>query len=227
MESLTPVFLVLVLIFEVFGYLLYIHKSLINEVHPNPVAWIMFAYGALVMALLDWDRDASLLVLSQPVICALFNLVIVLIIWHKGKLELPSDRADKIALTSDFLITAVYIYLKIGLLNNFLNSQEVDMSVLVLLILSNVSLLICYIPLIRNVHQNPGHENYLPWLFWLCSYVVLLAGTFYQYGTLNEFFMYPVISILIHISILVLSVRDEELYDRALLRLKIKKAYKA
>lgn len=200
---------------EIAGYLLYIYKSLKKEVEPNPAAWLMFGYGAIVMTILEWDRNASFLVLLQPLACAFFNLVIVAIVWHRGKLAFPDDLFDQVALISDILITVAFVVVKVVGLQSLISSQTQGDLVLLFLILSNLSLIICYIPLIRNVHKYPGHENFLPWIVWGASYAVLLAVTIYQYGFWHELVIYPFISLIIHVVVIILSLRDEVEYDEA------------
>lgn len=198
---------------ELTGYLLYIYKSLKKEVHPNPVAWLMFGYGAIVMTILEWDRHASFLILLQPLACAFFNLVIVAIVWHRGKLSFPDDLFDQVALVSDFIITFAFVIVKVVGYQSLISLQVQGTLILLFLILSNLSLIICYVPLVRNVHKNPGHENFLPWIVWGGSYLVLFAVTVYQFGIFSELVIYPFVSLIIHIVIIILSLRDEVIYD--------------
>ncbi len=192
---------------EVAGYLVYIQKSLRNETEPNPTSWLMFAYGALVMTVLEWDRNASWFILLQPAACALFNIRIVAIVWNKGKLRLPESLLDRVALGADLLLTACYVGAKIAESLHLISEQDRESLVLIFLIISNLSLVICYTPLIRDVYAEPHHEHPLPWGIWLASYVLLMVVTIAKHGLWSEFSLYPAISIVIHITVLVLCLR--------------------
>ena len=55
---------------QLIGYLLYLRDE---EIEPNPVTWLMFAYGTILLTLLEWDRQASGAELALPAVCSCYG----------------------------------------------------------------------------------------------------------------------------------------------------------
>lgn len=184
---------------QALGYFIYIRKSLRSEVEPNATTWMMFAYGTAFLTILEWDSNASFAVLILPVVCALSSLIVVAVICVKhGRPHWPTAWQDKVALCVDLLLTAVYVGAGLAQKSGLLSEHVREVCVLVLLVASNTSTIVSFVPLVRETLESPGHEHYLPWSVWSTAYFSLALVTYQQYGMWSVFMIYPASNAMLH-----------------------------
>ncbi len=184
---------------QALGYFLYVRKSLRDEVEPNATTWMMFAYGTAFLTILEWDSKASWTVLVLPVVCALSSLVVVAVITIKhGRPHWPTAWQDRTALCVDLFLTAVYVGAGMAQKAGFVSEQTREVCVLVLLVASNTSTIVSFVPLVRETIESPENEHFLPWSVWSLAYLSLALVTYQQYGVWSAFMIYPASNALLH-----------------------------
>lgn len=200
---------------QLFGYILYLRDQ---NIDPNPTTWFMFAYGTLVLAILEWDANATAPELILPTVCGLLSIVVAGKCWLQARKINPSrwwphdwwpeDKWDKFSFVSDILITAGYIAAW-GLATYALLSEAGRAwAVLVFLFLSNLSTFPSFYPILRSTFTNPERESWLPWIVWAISYTVLGYVTFSVHGAFwHPLMFYPVSNALLHALVAVVASR--------------------
>src|SRR3989344_5308338 len=101
---------------QVVAYILYIRD---DEIDPNPTTWFMFAYGTGLLAIMEWDSDATPAELFLPTVCALFSIYVSLRCWIRARKADPSrlwprgwwpdDFWEKVSFTLDIFITVEHL----------------------------------------------------------------------------------------------------------------------
>ena len=80
-------------VLQLVGYLIYVRDE---EIEPNPVTWLMFAYGTMLLTMLEWDRQASAAELALPLVCSSMALYVAGRCWwrayRQGSLALLAAR---------------------------------------------------------------------------------------------------------------------------------------
>lgn len=190
-------------LFQALGYLIYIRKSLRNEVNPNPTTWLMFAYGTATLTLLElatveWDLEGNFLIFILPITCAILSLRVAAICWSKGTLQWPKKPLERIAILMDLALTVAYAVVWMqGEYGNV--SEEMKQSLtLAFLVLTNVSAVICFIPIVHETWEDPSGEHPLPWSIWFLAYCMLGYVTYIEHGLKSELMIYPVSNVLLH-----------------------------
>ncbi len=183
---------------QVLGYWLYIRHTLREETNPNPSSWLMWAYGTFLIVVLELGRGASWEVLLMPTLCATCSIFVAYLAWQKHKSLMPSHRADWTAFIVDIALTIGYIVAVILAASNVLDERGLGIATLMFLVFSNATTVTTFTPMVRNLWQNPHHENPSPWLAWSAAYTVLALATWYQYGLWSEFIIYPIINLVFH-----------------------------
>lgn len=198
---------------QALGYIVYIQKSLRKaatpsgaseesartEIEPNPTTWFMFAYGTATLTVLEWDREANWLILILPVTCAVLSLRVAAICMSQGKLKWPKSRVDVLAFLMDVSLTFAYISVWVASQKAVITTAEHRELVLLFLVLSNLSTLVSFIPMIRGVIQDPETEHPLPWFIWTCAYGSLGFVTASEYGFMSVFMIYPAMNFFLHL----------------------------
>src|SRR3990167_4377704 len=93
---------------QVAGYAFYGSKILRRDIRPNATSWLMFAYGTSLLAVLEWDRDASLALLALPITCALSSIVVALYVLRKTRSWVPENFLDRLSFGLDIFLTVIY-----------------------------------------------------------------------------------------------------------------------
>lgn len=184
-------------VLQALGYLLYIRGLHRHEQDPNPTSWLMWAYGTSLITVLEWDRDASWVELTLPVICSISSIGIAMLCWWKGTIRWPKDKADQVAFVADLLITAGYIAVWAMLFQGTLTAEERSMAALVFLLLANATTVTSFVPQIRKYKADPRNQSILPWATWTAAYATLAFATCLNSG-ITELLIYPVLCFVVH-----------------------------
>ncbi len=199
-------------VLEAVGYLLYIRSSLRKDTNPNPTSWLMFAYTAMFTAIVEHDRHASDLLIIQPIAAAVFNFRIALIVFERRKKGRfwwwPEHWLDRTMFVSNAVLTVVYGMAWLLQQLQLISENERQLVALAFLIGLNGSIAVSFIPLIRNLYENPGEEYPLPWIIWIASLSLLTMLTVQNLdGKNGETMIYPLIMLVSHLIVLALSLR--------------------
>ena len=102
-------------VLQLVGYLLYVRDE---EIEPNPVTWLMFAYGTMLLTMLEWDRQASAGELALPLVCSSMAVFVAGRCWWRARRADPSrywprewwpdDWRDRASFQADLALTARY-----------------------------------------------------------------------------------------------------------------------
>ncbi len=202
-------------VLQLVGYLLYLGDE---NIDPNPVTWFMFAYGTLVLMILEWDIDATLAELILPTVCGLLAVVVSARCWVRARRLDPSrlwphdwwpeDRFDKLSFISDILITIAYIFAWGLATYAILTLAEREFAVAIFLFLSNLSTFPAFYPILHSTYKNPEREHWLPWMVWALAYAVLGVVTYVTHGELwHALMFYPVSNAILHALVGVVALR--------------------
>lgn len=208
--EMTPLYTVALLsgLFQVLGYLVYIHKSVRHEVEPNATTWLMFAYGTGLLAVLEYDHDAKLTMLFLPVACAIFSLRVAAICYANGTLRIPDSWFDRFAILTDLSLTAAYVSTWFATQQGVISEVERQQYTLLFLVLTNMSTIVSFLPIVRGTIESPRNEHPLAWLIWTVAYSCLAYVTYLEEGTYQTVFMlYPATGIALHGLVGLLSLR--------------------
>lgn len=190
------------------GYFFYLTFCLKDETKPNPTSWLMFAYGTATLTLLEWDHEAKWTMLLLPVVCALLSLLVAWFCFKKGTLAWPKKWIDRSAFLTDVTLTIGYI--SIWFLQKYgpVSTEDKATLVLIFLVITNLSTMVSFVPLITGTLDDPRTEHPLPWFVWASAYATLGLVTFREEGTFWSVFMiYPVMNTFLHGSIGILALR--------------------
>lgn len=191
---------------QLLGYYLYLRNE---DIEPNPVTWFMFAYGTAILMVLEWDSEATLPELLLPTVCALLAIVVSVICWRKARKINPNKwwpedwwpehRGDQYAFVSDIVITVGYILAWVIATIGVLSSEARELWVFIFLLLSNLSTLPAFIPILRSTYKNPHTEHWLPWAIWTYAYALLAYVTYVTHGSWwNILILYPALNVVLH-----------------------------
>ena len=195
------------------GYLLYVRDE---EIEPNPVTWLMFAYGTILLTVLEWDRQASAAELTLPLVCSSMAIYVAGRCWWRARRRDPSrywprewwpeDWRDRASFQADLALTALYLGAAVLTYSNRLGEDAREVAVIVFLVGANLTTLTAFFPLIRGVIADPRHERTAPWAVWASAYALLGVTTYAIQGEIwSELMLYPVLNTALHGSVALLS----------------------
>lgn len=192
---------------QALGYYIYIRKSLRNEVEPNPTTWFMFAYGTVILTVLEFDLNANWTLLLLPVVCAVSAVFVALLCLKRGTLRWPKHAIDKSAFVVDVGLTLAYIGVWYAASQNLVSEGERTLLILTFLVLTNLSTIVEFTPLMKGTLEDPRSEHPFPWFIWTAAYATLGYVTYYESGWTSEFMLYPAINTALHAIVCVLATR--------------------
>ena len=192
---------------QALGYFIYVKKSLKHEVEPNPTTWLMFAYGTSILTVLEFDLEASWMILVLPIICSVLSVFVALLCLKRGTLRWPEKKVDRSAFMIDLALTCAYLSVWYLTSESYLSEEQKGVLVVLFLVLTNASTVVSFAPLIKGAIDDPHLEHPLPWLVWACAYGTLGYVTFYESGLVSEFMIYPALNTLLHASVGIVAIR--------------------
>lgn len=200
---------------QLLGYVLYIRNE---DIDPEPVTWFMFAYGTLILAVLEWDANATFAELILPAVCGTLAVYVSYRCWKKARLInphkwwpedwWPEDFWDKMSFVGDIAITIGYIAAWVLAGAAFLTPEYREWAVLGFLFLSNLSTFPSFYPLLHSTWKNPEKEHWLPWTIWAAAYALLGCITYATHGAFwHPLMFYPVSNAIMHALVGILALR--------------------
>lgn len=187
-------------ILQVAGYAIYIRNFQRDAIKPNAASFFMFAYGTSLLAFLEWKSGASLALLALPFACAGLGVLVALMCLRAGATE-PIDRFEARAFWTDIWLTIFYMLFALGL-------GDAQRFVVPFLIATNLSAIICFVPILRSTWQTPERELPGPWIVWTAAYAMLAFVTFHADGFANPaLLLYPLLNLALHFAMLALTLR--------------------
>ena len=193
------------------GSILYFSK--LEKIDPNPVTWLMFSYGTLIIIVLEWDRNATWPELVFPIVSAAFDLLVMFEVWRRARREerakkgvarlwpgtlLPQDRLERVSLYSDLTITALYVGAWALSLGSLLSEEGRQLAVMFFLIVSNLTVVTEFAPILASTWRRPEREHWMPWTLWTVGSGTLGYVTYTNHGWADPLMLYPVLSLVFY-----------------------------
>lgn len=209
-------------VLQLIGYLIYLSD---DSIEPEPVTWFMFAYGTAILAVLEWDANATVPELILPTVCGTLAIVVSYKCWRKSRQLDPSrwwprdwwpdDFWDRSSFISDILITIGYIIAWAFATFAVLTSTQYEWTVFAFLFLSNLSTFPQFYPMLHSTYLNPEKENWVPWIVWACAYAILGWVTWETHGAFwHALMFYPASNAILHAAVGILAARPQRSYER-------------
>lgn len=185
------------------GYVLYYTHVVKSEGKPNPLTWLMFAYGTVLLTIMEFDtmvREAKALgnealmwaVLMLPITCSTGGVLVATRIWWNNykatKDWWPSawridwKDSDGKAFATDLGMTVGYLVLWTFTLWGDTTDTEHKWWVIGFLLVSNATTIPNFIPILRSTLKSPEDEHPLPWYVWAIAYTILIYPTWMKYS---------------------------------------------
>jgi hypothetical protein len=195
-------------VFQLVAYLVYIRFFLRDSIRPNPISWIMFAYGTSLMAFLEWRAGATWDLLVLPLVCASMSVLVAIMCFRKGNVE-AAGQAERWAFGADLGLTFGYI----ALMGRIGSSALLTAG---FVIASNLTTVTAFIPILLSTARNPRNERAEPWAIWTLAYALLALATWSSTGfSQPTLLMYPIASVVLHGSIALLALWPKKKRRRA------------
>lgn len=202
-------------VLQLIGYYLYLTD---DHIDPNPVTWFMFAYGTLVLAVLEWDIDATFAELILPTVCGLLAIVVSAKCWKQARAQnphrwwpedwWPEDYWDRFSFVGDIVITLGYMAAWALATFAILSAEGREWAVVAFLFLSNLSTFPAFYPIFHSTYKNPEREHWVPWAVWAIAYAILALVTYLTHDKFwHALMFYPLSNAFLHAIVAILAVR--------------------
>ena len=185
---------------QALGYVLYARLFLKKQIRPNAASSFMFAYGTGLLVLLEYSDGGSWPILALPATCAALSIGIALLCMRKRATD-PVDRVEAVAFSADVWLTVLWAAIAFGYGNISPFSAG-------FLLAGNVTTLTAFFPVLRSTWKTPERERPEPWLVWTAAYALLAVVTLLaDQGRHPALLAYPLLSVALHGSIAIMSLR--------------------
>jgi hypothetical protein len=185
---------------QALGYVLYARLFLKKQIRPNAASSFMFAYGTALLVLLEFGDGASWPILALPATCAALSIGIALLCMRKRATD-PVDKVEAVAFSADVWLTVLWVAIAFGYGNISPFSAG-------FLLAGNVTTLTAFFPVLRSTWKTPERERPEPWLVWTAAYALLAVVTLLaDQGRHPALLAYPLLSVALHGSIAIMSLR--------------------
>ncbi|MEK6638833.1 MAG: SET domain-containing protein [Pseudomonadota bacterium] len=187
-------------VLQMAGYAIYIRNFERDAIKPNAASFFMFAYGTSLLAFLEWKSGASFALLALPFTCAALGVVVALMCLRAGATE-PIDRFEARAFWTDVWLTGFYMFFALGL-------GDAERFVVPFLVVTNLSAIVCFVPILRSTWSCPERELPGAWIIWTAAYAMLALATVESNGFSNPvLLLYPLLNMALHLAMLALTLR--------------------
>lgn len=183
---------------QALGYALYVYMTLKHDVRPNASTWFMFAYGTSLLAVLEMGQGASWMLLILPASCAILGVLVAFLCWRRGTLRWPENIVDRASFITDLVLTVCYFGAWLLRENDVLNDSQTWYATVAFLVLSNLTTLSSFTPILRETLDSPFQERSEPWVVWTIAYATLGLATVAQNGWYTSLLLYPLINAPLH-----------------------------
>lgn len=184
------------------GYSNYLCKFLSKSIRPNAASFLMFAYGTSLLAFLEWRSGAAPSFLALPIACAVLSIVVSILCLPRGATE-AIDGFETTAFTVDVGLTVIYLAATSSSLSDRVLTSTC-------LLASNLSAIVCFIPILRSTWRSPERELPTAWLIWTVAYGLLALDVLLVHQLTNSLLLlYPVLNAVLHGLVALCSMRHD------------------
>lgn len=203
MLSLSEYFGLAAGLFQLGAYLVYIRYFVADTIRPNPLSWVMFAYGTSLMVFLEWKGGASWDLLILPGVCGIMSIVVALMCVRQPARE-PIGKLERGAFFADLALTMSYLLVSVSAVIGPLFAAA-------FIAAGNVTTLTAFVPILLSTWRSPQNEKIAPWLLWATAYGLLAISTVLAVGTaLSALLIYPLVCLGLHGSIAFMVLRTQK-----------------
>jgi hypothetical protein len=159
-----------------------------EETNPNIASWSIWAFGSIVNLLTYASMSNDLVKDILPAVCSLACLVIYISYLRQGKFEVPRF-IDILIFSTDIMATIVWLTTSSPLVGNMA---------------CQASLILSFIPIIRETIKDSKKERPLPWIIWSMAYgldIILVIARWEKWGDV----VYPATCFILHASIAIIT----------------------
>ena len=193
------------------AYAYYVRLAILGATWPNPLSWLMFAYGTVLVVLIETQSGASWRELVLPVVCAACSIVIAVIAWRKSGAGDALTTIDWVVFLADIALTVSYIVAWTLARNGMLDDSQYMNANVALLIGVNATTFTSFVPLFKSTLRNPKTEHPGPWIVWSLAYFLLLVTTALNAnGAWSGLLIYPAINFILHSDVAALVFPERE-----------------
>ncbi len=185
---------------HVVGYTNYLCNFLKKSIRPNAASFLMFAYGTTLLAFLEWRSGATLSLLALPIACAVLSIVVSILCLIRRATE-SIDGLETIVFFADVGLTVIYLAAASASVSDGLLTTTC-------LVVSNLSAIVCFIPIVRSTWHSPERELPTAWLIWTVAYGLLAVEVLVAHE-LNQplLLLYPLLNAILHGLVALCSIR--------------------
>ncbi len=187
---------------QVGGYSIYLTHFLRRTIQPNAASWLMFAYGTALLAFLESESGASSSLLLLPLVCAAMSIVVAGLCMPRGATA-KIDKLELYSFSADLGLTALYVAMVLGM------GLSTRFSGL-FLVLTNLTAITCFIPIVRSTWKTPDRELPGPWAVWSLAYTALGLATWTSGAASSwELYVYPAVNAVLHGAVALFALRSK------------------
>lgn len=191
----------------VIGYCIYAWQVVKKENTPNGTTWLMWAYGIFVFFFIEFDASAPVSILLLPGFETIAAIGIASYAYYKASYIKP-DKSDYITLFIDVFLLVSYLVIVFLLKQNILSTLSVSLVSATFILLTSLSTITSFIPILRSTYKNPANERPFAWFVWGTAYTFLLI-TIISEDLGWYFFVYPILNLLLHYGLALLTFRKK------------------
>lgn len=171
---------IVVALTQIGGYFAY-YKSLEKNVRPNTTSWTIWTIGAILELVSYVFLTQDFIKILLPIVCSISCLVLYVYILSKGKFHKLS-KTDIFILTADFAALGLWYLTSSALIGN---------------IALQISTIISFIPIYREVYDEDENETQLPWIIWSIAYFLDVGLVFARWEKWGDL-VYPLTNGILH-----------------------------
>jgi hypothetical protein len=185
------------------AYAYYVALALRGTTWPNPMSWLMFAYGTTLVVVIETQAGANWHELLLPTVCAVCSIGIAVLAWHKGDAAARATATDWWTLRADVALTVGYAAVWAFSVYGALSVHQLAIANALFLIGVNATTFTSFLPLFMSALRDPSTEHPGPWILWSFAYLLLLIATAMNPAGLQSalLLIYPAINFILHTNV--------------------------
>lgn len=188
-------------VLHVAGYATYYYLCRKEIIQPNAASWLIWFYGNAIV-LFSYTKIATFSFVDLlPYICAIASIVITTLFFIEGQFA-KLDRFERRMVSIDIFITALWLLIENNTFVHSVYTTIIGTSIepyLFVHLLLQVSVVVSFLPIIRETWKMPSLERPLPWMFWTVAYGLwFLAEILRSDGVFGWQMVYPINYAILH-----------------------------
>lgn len=160
-------------ILQICGYLAYALEVRKSRIKPNAGSWIIWGYGNIIVCLTYLFAGSVSSADILPIVCSVCSLVMTIWFVKIGTFNKITGLEKKM-IALDILLTLGWIAFSVI-------PTSIDNPAIPVHVILQISAIVSFVPIIREVYYNRDTERHTPWIIWTSAYILffiaeILAG---------------------------------------------------